>query len=86
MPWKTLTPMEETIRFVLLAQTDRFTLTDLCQQFGISRSHNLRGHVLTFDKNDHPMRSSAGSTKRNLQKLDEPESSRDRTALRPGKR
>jgi hypothetical protein len=26
--------MEETIRFVMLAQTDRFTITDLCEQFG----------------------------------------------------
>jgi transposase InsO family protein len=37
MPWKTTTPMEEIIRFVSLAQTDRFTLTDLCEQFNISR-------------------------------------------------
>ncbi|MDO8543800.1 MAG: leucine zipper domain-containing protein [Opitutaceae bacterium] len=29
--------MEEIIRFVSLAQTDRFTVTDLCEQFGISR-------------------------------------------------
>jgi len=37
MAWQTVTPMEEIIRFVSLAQTDRFTLTDLCEQFGISR-------------------------------------------------
>ena len=30
--------MEEIIRFVLLAQTDRFTVTELCAQFGISRT------------------------------------------------
>ena len=29
--------MEEIIRFVTLVQTDRFTLTELCKQFGISR-------------------------------------------------
>jgi transposase InsO family protein len=29
--------MEEIIRFVSLAQTDRFTITDLCEQFHISR-------------------------------------------------
>ncbi|MDD2764648.1 MAG: leucine zipper domain-containing protein [Opitutaceae bacterium] len=29
--------MEEKHRFVTLAQTDRFTITDLCEQFGISR-------------------------------------------------
>lgn len=38
MPWQTVTPMEEIIRFVLLAQTDRFTVTELCEQFGISRT------------------------------------------------
>lgn len=37
MPWQNVTPMEEIIRFVSLAQTDRFTITDLCEQFGISR-------------------------------------------------
>jgi transposase len=29
--------MEELTRFVALAQTERFTLTELCEQFGISR-------------------------------------------------
>ncbi len=29
--------MDEIIRFVSLAQTDRFTITELCEQFGISR-------------------------------------------------
>jgi len=38
MPWKNITPMEEIIRFVLLAQSDRFTVTELCEQFGISRA------------------------------------------------
>ena len=37
MPWNNVTHMEEIIRFVMLAQTDRFTVTDLCEQFGISR-------------------------------------------------
>lgn len=37
MPWKNTTPMEEIIRFVSLAQTDRFTITELCEQFNISR-------------------------------------------------
>ncbi|MBM3853223.1 MAG: helix-turn-helix domain-containing protein [Verrucomicrobia bacterium] len=37
MPWKNVTLMEEISRFVMLAQTDRFTITDLCDQFGISR-------------------------------------------------
>jgi hypothetical protein len=29
--------MEEINRFVVLAQSGRFTVTDLCEQFGISR-------------------------------------------------
>lgn len=37
MPWKKTSPMEETLRFVILAQSGRFTLTELCEQFGISR-------------------------------------------------
>lgn len=37
MPWTTITPMEEKARFVLLARSGRFTVTDLCEQFGISR-------------------------------------------------
>lgn len=37
MPWKNVTPMEEIIRFVMLAQSARFTVTELCEQFGISR-------------------------------------------------
>lgn len=37
MPWKNVTLMEEITRFVMLAKTDRFTITDLCEQFDISR-------------------------------------------------
>jgi DNA polymerase III epsilon subunit-like protein len=34
--------MEEIIRFVMLARSERFTLTDLCEQFGISRKTGYR--------------------------------------------
>jgi putative transposase len=38
MPWKNVTTMEDQItRFIMLAQSDRFTITELCEQFGISR-------------------------------------------------
>lgn len=37
MPWKNVTPMEEMIRFVMLARSGRFTVSELCEQFGISR-------------------------------------------------
>ncbi|MGK0464585.1 MAG: hypothetical protein ACJAT5_001003 [Lentimonas sp.] len=37
MPWRTTDVMTEKERFVMLAQTGRFRLTDLCADFGISR-------------------------------------------------
>src|SRR5438552_17135677 len=37
MPWQNVTCMEEINRFVILARSGRFTVTDLCEQFGISR-------------------------------------------------
>lgn len=36
--------MEEIVRFVVLAQSDRFTVTELWEQFGISRKTQLQ-HV-----------------------------------------
>lgn len=37
MPWQNVTPMEEINRFVILARSGRFSVSDLCEQFGISR-------------------------------------------------
>jgi transposase-like protein len=37
MPWKNVLPMEQKQQFVSLAGTNRFTVTDLCLEFGISR-------------------------------------------------
>jgi len=37
MPWQNVTPMEEINRFVILARSGRFSMSDLCEQFGISR-------------------------------------------------
>jgi transposase InsO family protein len=37
MPWNNVTPSEEIIRFVMLAKNGRFTIMELCEQFGISR-------------------------------------------------
>ena len=37
MPWKETNPMTEKERFVTLVQTGRFTITELCADFGISR-------------------------------------------------
>ena len=37
MPWKKTEPMTEKERFVILCQTGRFTISELCVDFGISR-------------------------------------------------
>jgi hypothetical protein len=37
MPWTHVTPMEEINRFVQLALSGRFSVTDLSEKFGISR-------------------------------------------------
>ena len=37
MTWTNVTYMEEINRFVILARSGRFTVTELCEQFGISR-------------------------------------------------
>ena len=37
MPWKAETPMEQKQRFVSLAESGHFTVTELCREFGISR-------------------------------------------------
>ena len=37
MPWKNVILMEDIIRFVILARSTRFTVSELCEQFGISR-------------------------------------------------
>jgi len=34
---KTVLPMEQRQRFVALAMSDQFTISELCEQFGISR-------------------------------------------------
>lgn len=37
MPWKSVSPMEQKQRFVSLAGSSHFTVTELCREFGISR-------------------------------------------------
>ena len=37
MPWKTVDLMDEKLRFVHLAKSGRFNITELCEDFGISR-------------------------------------------------
>jgi transposase-like protein len=37
MPWKNVSPMEQKHRFVSLAHSGHFTVTELCVEFGISR-------------------------------------------------
>ena len=37
MPWKNVSPMEQKQRFVSLAGSGHFTITELCRDFGVSR-------------------------------------------------
>jgi len=37
MPWNQVTPMEEKHRFVSLAATGKFSVTELCTEFKVSR-------------------------------------------------
>ena len=42
MPWKKTDPMTEKEHFVTLAQTGRFTVGELCADFGINRKTGLK--------------------------------------------
>src|SRR5450759_5044 len=48
MPWKEVTPMEEIIRFVSLANSGRFSLLELCEDFGISRKTGYK-HLTRYE-------------------------------------
>lgn len=37
MPWSATSPMDERVRFVLDAFSACFTMTELCERYGISR-------------------------------------------------
>lgn len=37
MPWKATGPMDERVKFVLMHQEDGWSMTDLCEMFGVSR-------------------------------------------------
>lgn len=42
MPWKVVTPREEIIRFVSLANSGRFSLLELCEDFVLFNNLPLR--------------------------------------------
>ncbi|WP_255599992.1 hypothetical protein [Actomonas aquatica] len=37
MPWKDVSPMDQKMQFVSLAATGRFSVSQLCEDFDISR-------------------------------------------------
>jgi len=37
MPWRESGPLEERLQFVRHAQRDRFTMSELCARYGVSR-------------------------------------------------
>jgi transposase-like protein len=49
MPWKEVTPMEEMMRFVSLVKTDRYTFTEVCEQFGVSRKTGYK-HLARYEE------------------------------------
>lgn len=69
MPWKETEPMTEKERFVTLAQTGRFTITELCADFGISRKtghkylvrHEAEGRGGLKERSRRPRNSPAGT-------------------------
>ena len=47
MPWKETDAMSEKERFVILSKNGRFTISELCKDFGISRDFEHALKVLT---------------------------------------
>lgn len=76
MPWKRTEPMTEKEKFAILAQTGRFTVTELCRDFGISRKtghkylkrYGDQGLAGLRDVSRRP-KSSPGSTDGEVEKL-----------------
>jgi transposase InsO family protein len=76
MPWKEVEPMEEKLKFVMLAQTGRFTVSELCEQFGISRKsghkylsrYSAMGRAGLTENSRRP-KASPGSTDESVQRL-----------------
>lgn len=51
MPWKFVDLMEEKLRFNHLARSGRFTITELCHDFGMSRKTGHR-YLLRYEENE----------------------------------
>ncbi len=63
MPWNKVTPMEEITRFVMLAQSDRFTVTELWTRIRRGQVEHLnldelerRGRLITWLASGRKMR------------------------------
>ena len=42
MPWKESVPMDERLRFVHDALSDRFAMSELCARYGVSRKSSYK--------------------------------------------
>jgi transposase InsO family protein len=70
MPWKATDAMSEKERFVMLAQTGRFRVSDLCSDFGISRKtghkylqrYGQEGRAGLQERSRRPKRSPTATT------------------------
>ena len=50
MPWNTVDLMDEKLRFIHLAKSGRFTMTELCYDFSISRKTGHKYLIATIKK------------------------------------
>ena len=49
MPWKESDAMDERLQFVTDALSDRFTMTELCERYGVSRRIGYKWHPLLLE-------------------------------------
>ena len=76
MPWKNVSPMEEKQRFVSLAQSAHFTVSELCEEFGISRKSGhkwleryAQGGMAALEPRSRAPKSVTGRTAMEMERL-----------------
>ena len=60
MPWNTVDLMDEKLRFIHLAKSGRFTMTELCYDFSISRKTGHKYLIATIKKKNKKAGDSKG--------------------------
>src|SRR6266496_3911446 len=49
MPWRETAPMKERMRFVTDWERDLYSMVELCERYGVSRTTDFKGHFRTRD-------------------------------------